>query len=155
MGNATSLRDFLDSIHDPRDLTCGFLRLAEARMREWGSALYLHRDFGRLVEINETNQGNRWFGLMPMFHPGTFRGGEAFWLEGRTIATAEPVMTQAARRYHLWDGSLREALTTLTLYYEDPMRHRGSDECCDCDAPSAELMSGTVTYSGGGWARAD
>ena len=155
MAHTTRLRDYLDVIHDPRDLSCRFLRLAEARMRDWGITLFLHRDFQRLVEINQANQGHKWFGLMPMFHPATYRGGEAFWLEGRATDTAEPVMTQAARRYNLWDRSLQEVLTSLALYYDEPARDRSPGEACACGAPSAALLSGIVTYSGAGWARAD
>lgn len=150
-----TLRDHLDHIHDPRDLPCRFLRLTEARMRDWGVTLYLHRDFQRLVEINRDNQGHRWFGLMPMFHPVTFPGGEAFWLEGRATATGETVMTQAARRYSLWDSSLQQALTSLELYYDDPGRSQNEREVCACGAPSADLLSGVIAYSGAGWARVD
>lgn len=151
----TPLRDYLDRIHDPRDLPCRFLRLAEARLRDWGVTLYLHRDFQRLVEVNRDNQGHRWFGLMPMFHPATFPGGEAFWLEGRATASGETVMTQAARRYGLWDSSLQQALTSLELYYDDPSRSQNQREACACGAPSADLLSGVVAYSGAGWAHVD
>jgi len=151
----TTLRDYLDSIHDPRDLPCCFLRLTEARMRDWGVTLYLHRDFQRLVDINQANQGHKWFGLMPMFHPATYRGGEAFWLEGQATGTSETVMTVAARRYNLWDRSLQQALSSLEFYYDDPTSSKSQGEACACSVPSASLLSGVITYSGAGWARVD
>ena len=152
---AMPFREVLDSIHDPLDLPCRFLRLAEARMRTWGVTLYLHGNFQRLVDINRANQGHKWFALMPMFHPATFPGGEAFWLEARSTETSETVMTQAARRYNLWDRSLQQALTSLQLFYDDPLRSRSQGEACACGIPSADLLSGVITYSGAGWAHVD
>ena len=64
-------------------------------------------------------------------------------------------MTQAARRYSLWDSSLQQALTSLELYYDDPGRSQNEREVCACGAPSADLLSGVIAYSGAGWARVD
>ena len=155
MSEETTLRKYLDETHNPRDLCCHFLRRADARLREWGVVVHVHRDFGPLVDVNAANQGNEWFNLMPMFHPDCFPTGEAFWLEGRARDSGEAVMTQAARCYHIIDDSLADALTSLRLFYAEPAAMKGPDEVCVCNAPSASRLGGKLLYSGGTWARRD
>lgn len=149
------LRDLLDELHDPTDLACCFLRLAERRIKDWGVTLHWHTDFSGLVEINEANRGNRWFPLSPMFHPETYQGGQAFWMEGRADLSGEPVFTQAARCYRLHDGTLADEITSLRIFYDEPADKASATEACACGAQVAGRLSGVVLYSGGTWARRD
>ena len=149
------LGQYLDRIHKAEHIGSVTLQALELRLRDWGICVLVHDRFERLVEVNAANQGNRWFNVMPNFHPDTHPSGDAFWLEGVSLETGETVMTQAARCYRLWRGSLAETLESLAFFYRDPAAMKAPGEVCAVAAPSASRLAGTLLYSGGTWARTD
>lgn len=138
-----------------RDLSLGHRVFGELvdHAEEWaarnGLSLVLHGELSGLPEVNASYRHLGWFGLMPMFNPARFSGGEAFWIEGRD-QEGRCLTVQAARHYHL-NGSLTEALEDLSLFYS-PHERASAGESCVCTVPQAERITGSLVYSGCGFA---
>lgn len=141
-----------------RDLSVGHRVFGELvdYSEEWaarnGLSLILHGDLAGLPEVNASYRHLGWFGLMPMFNPARYAGGEAFWIEGRD-RDGRCLAVQAARHYHL-KGSLTEAIENLSLFYS-PHERGGAGESCVCTVPEAERITGSLVYSGSTFAHPD
>lgn len=134
-----------------RDLSLGHRVFGELvdHAEDWaarnGLTLILHGELSGLPAVNASYRHLGWFGLMPMFNPARFSGGEAFWIEGRD-AEGRCLTVQAARHYHL-SGTLTEAIEDLSLFYS-PHERAGAGESCVCTVPEAETITGSLVYSG-------
>ncbi len=125
---------------------------AEDWARRNGLSLILHAELSGLPEVNAAYRHLGWFGLMPMFNPARFGGGEAFWIEGRD-EQGRCLTVQAARHYHL-RGSLTESLEDLSLFYGNATP-AGAEESCTCTVPEAARITGSTVYSGSTFAHPD
>lgn len=141
-----------------RDLSLGhqvygtLVDYAEQWATRHGLDLVLHGDTSGLPDVNASYRHLGWFGLMPMFNPARYTGGEAFWIEGRD-RQGRCMTVVGARHYHL-NGSLTEALEDLSLFY-DPHERSSAGESCVCTVPEAEQITGSLVYSGCGFAHPD
>jgi hypothetical protein len=131
----------------------GFFEKAAGAIDERGIALSFE-PLEFLIHINAANS-KTWRPLIPLFD---VRHGidpaSAFCIVGRN-AEGEVVATQAARLYN-WNNTCfsREA-EALRLFYANPLASRRNGEACRVTAPSAQVISGRVVFSGAGWYRPD
>jgi hypothetical protein len=125
----------------------------EARAR--GLSLSLHSDFAALERINAANQQS-WSAITPLFDHrcGGIGPENGFWIAGRNAA-GEIVATQAARLYSWLGRTLESDLTSLELFYAEPMRQKQPSERCLVTAPCARNIQGRVVFSGSTWVRPD
>ncbi|SMF58300.1 hypothetical protein SAMN06265365_10958 [Tistlia consotensis] len=149
---ATNLFSTARDLSNGHRICTGMVNHAEAWAERNGLSLILHGDLTGLPEVNASYRHLGWFGLMPMFNPARFEGGEAFWIEGRD-RDGRCLTVQAARHYHL-NGSLTEALEDLSLFYS-PHERASAGESCTCTVPEAETITGSLVYSGSTFAHPD
>ena len=152
---ARRLPELITINHGPHRLLGRYFLKADAEAQACGVRLYLHQDLRGLVEANERLQA-QWAPLVPIFNPGrsAVRPDAGFWIEGRNEA-GDTVATQAARFLPWFETSLQQELSSLRLFYEDPITQAGTGEKAEVTAPSASRISGRVIFSGGGWYRRD
>ena len=150
-------RNFLSDIvidYGPRDVLSRLFLKADTDARALGIELSFAPP-ETLVELNRQNRDS-WRPLVPIFdsNVGGFNAENGFVLVGRNAA-GEIVLTQAARLYTLTSCNFKEETESLRLFYADPERSKGPTETCTISCPSAEKITGRVTYTGGVWYRPD
>ncbi|NKC12216.1 MAG: hypothetical protein GKR94_08430 [Gammaproteobacteria bacterium] len=154
-GGKQAIRSFLQDLraeHGPLGLLGRFFLNADKAVRNHGVTLAF-ASLGELGAVNESIQ-DPWWDLMPMFDSRVhrFEPDRALCLLGYD-ADGEVVATQAARVYDVGETNLKSVAEDLSLFYgsaKPPV-----DAFCRSTAPSAEHISGLVTYSGCGWYRQD
>jgi hypothetical protein len=131
-----------------------FLQLDKAAAAR-GLSLSLHSDFAALARVNAANRQS-WSALTPLFDHrwGGIGPENGFWIAGHD-AKGEIVATQAARLYPWLDRTLESELTSLRLFYAEPMRQKQPQERCLVTAPCARTIRGRVVFSGSTWVRPD
>lgn len=114
-----------------------------------GIQLELHTDFEHMLECSESVDK---LPLTPMFHPEKSEIGahNGFWLKG-TSFDGELVHMQACRVDDLSATTLHLHLESLHAFYADPARTAEDGETCECHAPAACGITGTVCYHGEIW----
>jgi hypothetical protein len=150
-------RSLLDGIaidFGPVDLLGRFFLAADVAARARGITL----SFGTLEDLVALNRrhSDTWRPLLPIFDPayGGTDDGNSFAILGRNRA-GDVVATQAARLYPWTKTTFAAEAASLGLFYADPERHRLPNERIAVTAPSAERVTGRVTYSGGVWFHPD
>lgn len=149
------LRRQVDLKHGPLPLLERFFAAAEMAADGHGLVLTVEQDFEALLAFNATQQES-WYPLTPMYDPRLNRlmAENAFWISGRD-GRGDIVATQCARFYD-WRGThFKAEFESLRLAYGDPAAARLPAEQAICDAPSANLVTGPVVFSGAGWYRPD
>jgi hypothetical protein len=126
-----------------------FILEKEAIAFSAGVQIELRTDFDHMLECSNSVDKAP---LTPMFHPekSDIGGHNGFWLKG-TSFNGELVHMQACRVDELDQTTLHMHLESLRAFYADPDRTAEDGETCECRAPSACGMTGTVCYHGEIW----
>lgn len=135
------------------DLLSRFILHADRRVRDLGIRLSLSNDFDELLEINQANSDS-WYDLLPTVDHrySTLTPETAFWVRGEDEG-GKVVLTRAGRLFDLRGANLAEHLSSLRLFYDEPMDHQNA--MCACEAPSANYMTGRMAISTGVWHHPD
>ena len=152
---APRLPDQITVEYGPIERLGRYFLLLDKAARARGLSLSLHTDFAELERINAANQQS-WSAITPLFDHrcGGIGPENGFWIAGRNAA-GEVVATQAARLYSWLDCTLENELTSLKLFYAEPMRQKQPTERCLVTAPCARDIQGRVVFSGSTWVRPD
>ncbi len=140
------MRDYIDTLTLSRHIA----ELDETARRA-GIEIELKTDFGHLMELCEALPDKP--PPTAMFNPmkADIGGHNGFWLKG-SDTNGVPVHVQAVRVYDMNGTNLAREFKSLRVFYADPdLAPNG--ERCDCAAPMAERITGTVCYHGEIWVR--
>ncbi len=119
--------------------------------RRAGIEIELKTDFGHLMELCEALPDKP--SPTAMFNPmkADIGGHNGFWLKG-SDPNGVPVHVQAVRVYDMNGTNLAREFESLRVFYANPDL-APDGEHCDCAAPMAERITGTVCYHGEIWVR--
>jgi hypothetical protein len=153
----TSHQNFLADVrieYGPRQLLSRLFLRGDTLLRERGINLEF-APIEMLLEVNRQNQDS-WRALFPVFNPelGGVDASNSFALVGRE-ASGRIIAAQGARLYRLGDRTFKQETDSMRLYYTDPDRQAMPGETCVITAPSAEIFTGDVIFSGAVWYHPD
>ena len=128
-----------------------FVLAADQAARRRGVYLTIRRDLDELVALNQANLDS-WHPLAPMIDPrvGGLRPDTGLWLMG-VDQSGRPVASQTIRHFDWSTTRIRKALCDLRAFYPDPSHQARPGEHCVVSATSADLIAGSVVFSGGTW----
>lgn len=140
--------------YGPRELLARYFLLADQRLKARGVTLTF-ASFDELLAANTANRAN-WLPLTPTFNPtfNRFDPETSFCFIVRNAA-GEPVGAHAGRRFDLSGSSFANLASSLRLFYDDPVASALSGETCTVSSPTAETMTGIISYTGAVWYRPD
>jgi hypothetical protein len=140
------MREFIDTLRLSQ-----YIATLDETVRRAGIEIELRTDFGHLMELSETLPDKP--PPTAMFNPmkADIGGHNGFWLKG-SDSNGVLVHLQAARIYDMSCTNLARELSSLRAFYASPDL-APEDERCDCAAPMAERITGTVCYHGEIWVR--
>ena len=154
--NKSDRASFLDSItyeFGPRELLGTFFLEAADAVSKRGLTL-VASSLDDLLDVNRAN-ADTWLPIVSIFNSelNTISRDDSYCILGINGA-GEVVATQAVRRFAWNETTLADEVRSMRLFYSDPDM-KGPGEACTISAPSAELIAGSVAYSGAAWYRPD